>query len=99
MEFAVLTRGEQAPVEENFRAIALGALVTVGAGVFGLLCTVSLDQIAKNGTLSIILFWGLVAIGGLALVVVILTSSRLKRIKRDAVYSTLKEQITKTFTS
>jgi len=93
MEFEILLRGEQAPAEETFRAAAWGILATVAAGIVGVLSSVSFTQIANNGTVSILLFWGLVALGLVASMVIGMTTLRLKKIRRDPVYRVLMEKI------
>jgi hypothetical protein len=93
MEFEILLRGEQAPAEESLRAAAWGILATVAAGVVGVLCTVSLNQIASNGTASTLLFWGLVAFGLLATAMIGMTTIRLRKITRDPVCRFLTEKI------
>lgn len=95
IEFDILLQGEQASAEENLRAAAWGMVTTVAVGLVGVLSTVSLRQIADNGTASILLFWGLVVLGLLALIVIVLTTQRLKKIRRDPVYRDLAEKVRK----
>jgi hypothetical protein len=96
LEFNVLLRGEQASGDQDLRAAACGVFATAFAGLIGIYFTVPMADIIKRGTTAIMLFYGLCALLLVSLVIIILTTIRLRVIRRDPVYRDLTAKIRRT---
>jgi hypothetical protein len=97
LEFDILRRGEQASWDQDFRVAAYGVFATAFAGAAALHVTVTLADIVKKGTTAImldLLLWVLLSV---SLVIIVLTTIRLRMIKGDPVYQELIAKINRKF--
>jgi hypothetical protein len=92
-EFDILLRGEQASGEQDLRAAACGVLATAIAGLIGIHLTVTMKQITDRGTTVIMLYYGLWSVFVASIVVIALTTIRLRMIKHDPIYQKLIDKI------
>lgn len=91
-DYNILLQGESVPAEDGLRWACVGVFVTVTVTIVGLLLTVNFADIARRGAGALGAFFGLIAIGVIALALAILAHMRVRRMRSPAgrVYADLK---------
>ena len=98
LEFNVLLEGERRPSDDNLRAVFVGVFASVALGLVAIYFTpVTWADIVKRGPTAIMLYWGVWAALGFSLVIIALTTMRIRSIKGNPLYQSVIKNIHNTY--